>query len=171
MTASAPARITTHPLAQLSAAEVVAAREVLVAAGLVTGSTRFVYVGLEEPDKAVLQGTGTPPDRRLRVLLHDVERPAGRDVVVSVDRREVVSLRELDAAVDGQLPVLDEEFALVEEVLSTDERWLAALAARGLDVAVVRVAPLSAGVFEYPEEEGRRILRGLAFRQDHPADS
>jgi len=35
----------------------------------------------------------------------------------------------------------------------------------------VRVAPLSAGVFEYPEEKGRRILRGLAFYQDFPEDS
>ena len=38
---------------------------------------------------------------------------------------------------------------------------------RGLPVAKVRVAPLSAGVFEYPNESGRRILRGLAFHQQH----
>ena len=161
---------TTHPLEQLSAEDVSAAREVLDAAGLVGESTRFVYVGLEEPPKSALSGTDAVPDRRVRALLHDVARPNGRDVVVSVTERAIVSDRVLDAATDGQLPVLDEEFALVEEVLATDERWLAALAARDLDVADVRVAPLSAGVFEYPEEEGRRILRGLAFRQDHPED-
>jgi primary-amine oxidase len=165
---AAPA--TTHPLEQLSADDVSAAREVLDAARLVGESTRFVYVGLEEPPKPALYGTDAIPDRRVRVLLHDVARPNGRDVVVSVTERAIVSDRVLDAATDGQLPVLDEEFALVEEVLATDERWLAALAARDLDVADVRVAPLSAGVFEYPEEEGRRILRGLAFRQDHPED-
>jgi primary-amine oxidase len=165
---AAPA--TTHPLEQLSADDVSAAREVLDAARLVGESTRFVYVGLEEPPKSALYGTDAVPDRRVRVLLHDVARPNGRDVVVSVTERAIVSDRVLDAATDGQLPVLDEEFALVEEVLATDERWLAALAARDLDVADVRVAPLSAGVFEYPEEEGRRILRGLAFRQDHPED-
>jgi primary-amine oxidase len=165
---AAPA--TTHPLEQLSADDVSTAREVLDAAGLVGESTRFVYVGLEEPPKPALYGTDAIPDRRVRVLLHDIARPNGRDVVVSVTERAIVSDRVLDAATDGQLPVLDEEFALVEEVLATDERWLAALAARDLDVADVRVAPLSAGVFEYPEEEGRRILRGLAFRQDHPED-
>lgn len=170
MTATAAAPVTTHPLAQLTAAEVSAARQVLEQAGMVAESSRFVYVGLEEPEKAALHGGEHTPDRRVRVLLHDVERPAARDIVVSVTSREIVHDRSLDAAVDGQLPVLDEEFALVEQVLATDERWLAALAARGLDVADVRVAPLSAGVFEYPEEEGRRILRGLAFRQDHPAD-
>ncbi|MFJ4624796.1 histamine oxidase, partial [Streptomyces sp. NPDC088812] len=33
------------------------------------------------------------------------------------------------------------------------------------------MAPLSAGVFEYEEEKGHRILRGLAFHQQHEADS
>ncbi|MFW3171628.1 primary-amine oxidase [Geodermatophilus sp. CPCC 206100] len=160
----------THPLEQLGSADVTAARAVLDDAGLIRDSTRFVYVGLEEPPKSQLYGDGPVPDRRVRVLLHDVTRPDAHDVVVSVTDRAIVSDRALDAATDGQLPVLDEEFALVEEVLATDERWLAALAARGLDVADVRVAPLSAGVFEYPEEEGRRILRGLAFRQDSPED-
>ncbi len=169
MAALATAPTATHPLEQLTADEVCTVREVLTTAGLVVESTRFVYVGLEEPDKAALSA-GAVPDRRVRALLHDVERPDAHDVVVSVTERAVVSDRALDAATDGQLPVLDEEFALVEEVLATDQRWLAALAARDLDVADVRVAPLSAGVFEYPEEEGRRILRGLAFRQDHPAD-
>ena len=72
VTTAAPA--TTHPLAQLSAAEVVTAREVLAAAGLVHESTRFVYEGLEEPDKAALYSGDGSPDRRVRVLLHDVER-------------------------------------------------------------------------------------------------
>ena len=35
----------------------------------------------------------------------------------------------------------------VEQILAQDERWLKALAERGLDVDKVRVAPLSAGVF------------------------
>ncbi|WP_250445123.1 primary-amine oxidase [Actinotalea sp. C106] len=172
MTIDATAPPVTHPLAQLDAAEITAAREVLEAAGLVGASTRFVYLGLEEPDKADLAaGTSTQvPERRVRALLHDVTRPDAHDVVVSLTRGEVVTDRTLDAALDGQLPVLDAEFELVEQVLATDERWLAALEARGLDVEQVRVAPLSAGVFEYPEEEGRRILRGLAFRQDHPTD-
>ena len=59
----------------------------------------------------------------------------------------------------------------MEQLLATDGRWLKALAARNLDVSKVRVAPLSAGVFEYAEEKGRRILRGLAFVQEFPEDS
>ncbi|HYX97034.1 MAG TPA: histamine oxidase, partial [Geodermatophilus sp.] len=124
MAALATAPTATHPLEQLTADEVCTVREVLSTAGLVVESTRFVYVGLEEPDKAALSA-GVVPDRRVRALLHDVERPDAHDVVVSVTERAIVSDRALDAATDGQLPVLDEEFALVEEVLATDERWLA----------------------------------------------
>ncbi|MEI4271209.1 primary-amine oxidase [Klenkia sp. LSe6-5] len=170
MSTSVRATPSTHPLDQLTADEVAAARAVLVEAGLVTGSTRFVYVGLEEPHKIHLRDGAGTPDRAVRVLLHELAPPSAKDVVVSLTRGEVTGRRDLDAATDGQLPVLDSEFAVVEEVLATDLQWLAALAARDLDVADVRVAPLSAGVFEYPEEQGRRILRGLAFRQDHPGD-
>ena len=110
-------------------------------------------------------------DRRFRVFLHDVTGGCPADVSVSVSSGTVISVVELDTAETGELPVLEEEFEVVEQLLAADERWLRALASRGLDVGKVRVAPLSAGVFEYPEERGRRILRGLAFVQDFPEDS
>ncbi|WP_252438579.1 primary-amine oxidase [Pseudonocardia humida] len=164
-----------HPLDQVTAEEISEVRRVLDAAGLVADSTRFVYVGLQEPAKSDVlahrDGDGTA--RRFRALLLDITAQVSRDVVVDLDAGDVVSQVELDTATAGQLPVLDEEFELVESLLSTDERWLAALAARGLDVEKVRVAPLSAGVYadEYPDEAGRRVLRGLAFVQEHEADS
>ncbi|GAA5071272.1 primary-amine oxidase [Nocardia iowensis] len=161
-----------HPLALPTEEEIDRMRAIVDEAGLIAPTTRFVYVGLEEPDKyAVNDSTNaTTPDRRFRVLLHDVDRPNASDLIVSLGSRAVLAQRTLDAIVDGQLPVLDEEFELVEAVLSTDPDWLTALAARGLDVAAVRVAPLSAGVFGYEGEEGRRILRGLAFHQQHDKD-
>ncbi|CAM4117263.1 primary-amine oxidase [Nocardia ninae] len=161
-----------HPLALPTEAEIAEVRAVVAEAGLIAATTRFVYVGLDEPDKyAVYDWSGTTPlDRCFRVLLHDVDRPNAVDLTVSLGRRAVLTQRTMDAISDGQLPVLDEEFELVEAVLATDPDWLAALAARGLDVAQVRVAPLSAGVFDYPGEAGRRILRGLAFHQQHEKD-
>lgn len=160
-----------HPLSMPIASEMDDVRAILTDADLVVPSSRFVYVGLVEPEKSVLYGaTELPSDRRFRVMLLDPTKPESIDAVVSVTDHKVVSHRVLDTAVDGQVPVLDEEFGLVETVLADDERWLAALAARDLDVAKVRVAPLSAGVFDYPGEEGRRILRGLAFLQPEPTD-
>ncbi|KGH46345.1 histamine oxidase [Modestobacter caceresii] len=164
----------THPLDPVQPAEIEEVRRITAAAGLVADSTRFVYVGLQEPPKqeVLAHRPGQPVTRRFRVLLLDLASQVSSDVVVDATAGEVVSAVELDTATSGQLPVLDEEFELVEQLLSTDERWLAALAARDLDVAQVRVAPLSAGAYEeYPDEAGRRVLRGLAFLQETPTDS
>lgn len=157
-----------HPLDPLAPEEITVARELLTAAGLVTETTRFAYLGLLDPPKNTL----AQDERRLRVLLLDVSGGPSRDATVSLTEARVDSHRLIDAATEGQLPVLDAEFALVEEILAKDGRWLDALAARGLAVDSVRVAPLSAGVYdaEYPQERGRRILRGLAFVQEHPKD-
>ncbi|TFC11159.1 primary-amine oxidase [Cryobacterium algoritolerans] len=170
--ASADATTASPPLdgahALTSAVELESVRVILSEAGLLGESVRVAYLGLLDPPRATAPGEA---DRRFRAFLHDISGVAPKDVTVSVTRRAVESVVELDTAVTGELPVLDEEFGAVEELLIHDARWLAALAARGLDVATVRVAPLSAGVFEYPEEKGRRILRGLAFVQQFPEDS
>ncbi|MGV9541474.1 primary-amine oxidase [Nocardia beijingensis] len=159
-----------HPLALTIADEIAEVRSIVAAAGMISESTRFVYVGLEEPDKYALYDRPGDLDRRFRVLLHDVQGAAAVDLVVSLGAGEVIAQRTLDAVADGQLPILDEEFGLVEEILSADPGWLRALADRGLEVSRVRVAPLSAGVFDYEGEHGRRVLRGLAFLQEHEKD-
>ncbi|WP_284990613.1 primary-amine oxidase [Arthrobacter sp. efr-133-TYG-120] len=153
-----------HTLA--SPDEITAVQSLLRSSGLLSPEKRIAYLGLLDPSRAQ-EGQ----DRRFRVFIHDVSGAAPVDVVVSLTRGKVLSATQLDTNVTGELPVLEEEFELVEILLSTDERWLDALAARDLDVAKVRVAPLSAGVFDYPEERGKRILRGLAFVQDFPEDS
>lgn len=163
-----------HPLDSLTAEEITAARGILATAGLITDSTRFAYLGLVDPDKRTLMdfAPGSAYERRVRVMLVDKAGGTPHDVVVSLTQGAVVSERELDPTTDGQPPVLESEFALVEEILNSDQRWIDALTARGLDPSKVRVAPLSAGVYddEYPEERGRRILRGLGFVQEHERD-
>ncbi len=151
-----------------SAAEITAVRDILHAAGLMGESARIAYLGLLDPPRGQ---QGAPVNRRFRVFLHDVSGAAPKDAVVSVSSGTVESAVELDTASTGELPVLEEEFEVVESILATHPEWLKALKARKLDVGKVRVAPLSAGVFEYPGEKGRRILRGLAFVQNFPEDS
>ncbi|WP_458778738.1 primary-amine oxidase [Arthrobacter sp. D3-16] len=156
-----------------SGGEITQVQAILRAAGHLGQEKRIAYLGLLDPARGSLveQASDSSPERRFRVFIHDISGGLPVDVVVSVTRREVVSAVELDTTATGELPILEEEFELVESLLATDERWLAALAARDLDVTKVRVAPLSAGVFEYAEEKGRRILRGLAFVQEFPEDS
>jgi primary-amine oxidase len=63
-----------HPLAPLTAAEIDAAREVLVAAGLVGDTVRFPSLLLEEPSKrdVLAYRPGDPIDRRVRAMLLDI---------------------------------------------------------------------------------------------------
>ncbi|MFD1213169.1 primary-amine oxidase [Arthrobacter sp. GCM10027362] len=169
MTTSSTQLASAYALA--TAEEIIRVRQILADAGLAGGNIRFAYLGLVDPPRRSAEDGAGPVQRRFRAFLHDISGGAPKDVTVSVTEGRVESVRELHTGETGELPVLEEEFAVVEEILARDERWLKALADRNLDVAKVRVAPLSAGVFEYPEEKGRRILRGLAFYQDFPEDS
>lgn len=179
MTASSDTARNTEPgsaFALETSEEIAAVMDVLRSEGLFPDTCRVAYFGLLDPPRGVGRaavGTDLPDvvDRRFRVFLLDTAGGAPGDVVVSATQRSVVSTTELDSSVDGEFPVMEEEFEVVETVLAQDSRWLAALEKRGLPVEQVRVAPLSAGVFEYPEEKGRRILRGLAFHQPHETDS
>jgi primary-amine oxidase len=159
-----------HPLDPVSAAEYRAGREVLAAAGLLGEAVRFAYYGLDEPHKDdVLSDQAR--DRRLRAFLIDVRSGESSDVVVSLTGQAVVSRRVLDPRTDGQVPILDHDFAVTEEVVRADPDWRAAMARRGLtDVAKIRLCPLTAGSFGEPDEAGRRMVRVLAFVQADPQD-
>ena len=162
-----------HPLSSLSAEELVQVRDLVTAAPDFTPTTRFAYVGLDEPHKrdvlAWQAGDGPLPDRRVRVFLLDMADGRSTDSVVSLTSGEIVSSVALDGS-RGQLPVLIEEFEAVGEITAADPRWVEALALRGCTPGNVICAPLSSGFYGYPDEEGRRILRVLAFRQDSPED-
>jgi len=172
-TATTDAATTTHPLGSLTPEEFTAVRDLVTAQPDWTDTTRFAYVGLEEPHKqevlAWQAGEGPLPDRTARVMLLDMATGRSTDRVVSITTGTVLRTDVLDGS-RGQLPVLIEEFDAVGEIAGADERWVAALAKRGLSVDEVKCVPLSAGYYDYPEEQGRRILRVLAFKQDHPAD-
>ena len=117
------ATTTPHPLDRLSAEEIARARTILHEAGFLPDTARVVYLGLEEPPKEALYGPERPA-RLVRVLLHDPAVHGGRDIIVSLTTESVLRATVLDPAADGQLPVLDQEFGLVEQILAGDERWL-----------------------------------------------
>src|SRR5271166_370589 len=159
-----------HPLDPVTAAEYHAGRQVMTTAGLLGESVRFAYYGLDEPHKDDVLG-GRAPDRRLRAFLIDVGSGESSDVVVSLTRQEVVSRRVLDTRTDGQVPILSQDFAVTEEAVRADPEWRAAMARRGLtDVSKIRLCPLTAGSFGAADEDGRRMVRVLAFVQADPQD-
>jgi primary-amine oxidase len=162
-----------HPLEPVSAQEFLAGREILAGAGLLTGSTRFAYYGLDEPSKSDVLGlaAGRTCDRRLRAFLIDVSTGDSADVVVSLSQGLVISLRALNPLTDGRVPILDQDFAIAEEVVHADPQWLAAMERRGLtDIAAIRACALTAGSYGVADEQGRRMVRVLAFVQDDEHD-
>src|SRR5215831_17134049 len=170
--AHSPGAFPAHPLDPASAAEYLAGLDLMAAAGLLAEPVRFAYYGLEEPPKDQLLGTPrSQPDRRLRAFLIDLGTGESADVVVSLGRREVVSVRRLDPRTDGQLPIIETDFAVVEEVVRADPDWRAAMARRGLtDVTKVRTCPITAGVFGVADDDRRRMVRVLAFVQAREHD-
>ncbi|MFD5865333.1 primary-amine oxidase [Agromyces sp. S2-1-8] len=163
-----------HPLDPLGADEIVAARDLLVAEGRLRDTVRVAYLSLKEPAKravaAGLEPGGTVPHREARAILLDTATGETTDLVLDLTAGAITASVAVDPAVAGQAPVLLEEFDAIEEILAADEGWIAALASRGLTPDRVRVAPLSAGIFDYPGEEGKRLLRGLAFVEREPGD-
>jgi primary-amine oxidase len=156
-------------LATLTADEIGANRDILRAAGIASDDTHFSYVGLEEPDKRELFA-GRAPARQVRSFLIDMVTGVSHDVVTCPSEARVVRSHEIDVLTEGAVPVVVREFSYVEEVVHRDERWVAAMARRGLtDLSTLRVNPLSAGVLA-DAETGRRIQRCFTFVQCTPDD-
>ncbi len=134
-----------HPLDPATAAEYLAGREVMAAAGLLAEPVRFAYYALEEPPKDEVL-VGQVQDRRLRAYLVNTGTGESSDVVVSLTYQNVVSARRLDPARDGQMPILESDYARVDEITKADPAWRAALARRGYhDLSQIRTAPITAG--------------------------
>ncbi|MGW0185068.1 primary-amine oxidase [Streptomyces sp. NPDC003362] len=160
-----------HPIAMLTAEEVDAVRAILEAAGKLGPSVRFVSVIPEEPNKADLLAftPGSTVDRVMRVQLLDRADGASFEALVSVTRGCVDSFERLDTS-RSQLPILNEEFVAVQEILDNDPGWKEALARRGLTTETVLATSLSAGHYDIPGEDGHRIVRAFGFDQPRKTD-
>jgi primary-amine oxidase len=162
----------THPLARLTAEEIETNRVVIVNAGFVSERTLFTLVSLVEHDKDAVIAGRTDLDRLVRSLLLDRETQEVTEIVVSVRDRRVVASRVLDIVTEGQPPITAEEYEQAEHMIRADAGWQKAMAARGItDLSTARVCALSAGIFDIPGEQGRRLVRGSTFIQYDPTDN
>ncbi len=167
-TASSPPA---HPLDPATAAEYLAGRDIMAAAGLRAEPVRFAYYGLEEPPKDEVLADTKATDRRLRAFLVNTATGESIDVVMSLTQKEIVSARRLDPGKDGQMPILDSDFAAVDEITKADPQWRAAMARRGYhDVSQIRTCPITAGMFGVADDDRRRMVRVLAFAQAREHD-
>lgn len=160
-----------HPLDPISAHEIVTVKSVLSDFGYKGQAFRYSYVMLREPTRETLAAfkPGGDVPREIGVLLTNIETQIVREIIVDVAKKDVIFNRQLDPAVDGWGPVLDEDYVAAEEICKADPAYVEALAKRGItDLDRVVFAPLSAGVFGHKDEVGRRMLRVLSFYAQEP---
>jgi len=156
------------PYATLSADELQRVSETLRAHDALGEAQRIAYVGLDEPDRTEV-AAGRPVPRRARVQLLETDTGRARALSVDIGTGEIVADVDIDPEHDGQVPLLQEEHAIIRELIGADERWAEALAARGIDdPSTVALAGLSAGRFPIEGESGRRLARVLGHHQPTP---
>ncbi|PTQ75291.1 primary-amine oxidase [Celeribacter persicus] len=155
-----------HPLDPITPQEILRLKEILAEAGFGGETMRYSYVMLREPTRETVDTfrPGAPVPREIGALLMDMESQALTEVVVDIPAGTVIFEHALDPAKDGWGPVLDEDYDAAAEICKSDPRYVEALAKRGITkLNNVFCCPLSAGVFDYGGETGRRMLRVLSF--------
>jgi primary-amine oxidase len=162
-----------HPLDPLTAEEIEAATGLLKELRQLPDTARFVFVALEEPEKARVKAfrTADPLDRRAFAVLLDKADGRFYETVVSLTRGQVDSWQEVTGDA-GQPMMIRSELAVVEQAVKSDSRWRAAALRRGVtDVDLVQLDAFSAGNFGFPEERGGRLVRAPAYVRHFPEDN
>jgi primary-amine oxidase len=152
-----------HPLEPIRAEEIEAAVAAVRAAGRLDEAARFASVTLVEPDKAALAAFDDGAEVPRRVRCSVVPGPSADLVqaVVDVGSGSVVEWEDLP----GVRPALSFEESF-EAVIALHDHpdWVAALAKRGItDLEQVQIDPWPTGSFGVALEDGRRVVRCLAY--------
>jgi primary-amine oxidase len=164
-----PAETVVHPLEPLTVKEISAAVEILRTARNLRPSYRFVSVVLHEPPKEqVINFEGADfTDREAFVVLLDKADGSTYEAVVSLTQKAVRSWKHVP---DVQPQIMLDEMHEAEAAIKADPEFQEALRKRGVtDFDLVIVDPWSAG--HYGDEEGRRLLRALAWIRSEMEDN
>jgi primary-amine oxidase len=160
--------MTSHPLDALTEDEVRTAIAAVRATGRLDGGARVATVSLHEPSRGELAAMATGAAVPRRVRLGIVPGPECRviEAVVTVPEGTVVAWDERD---DVRPALLVEESFNAIIALHDHPDWVAALARRGItDLTKIQIDPWPTGSFGVPVEEGRRVVRCLAYLRDDP---
>lgn len=159
-----------HPLAPLSAEEVLQAVAWLKATPFVTPTTRFVSVSLHEPPKeAVHRGEQALP-REAFVVLFDNSTNTAHEITLEL---ATGSLRTTKSLTGVQPTMTIDEQIECEQAVLADAGFRAALKKHtGVDdPSLVMVDIWSAGYYGADEERTRRLARPLCFLRRDPTDN
>ena len=159
-----------HPLDPLSPDEIRAAAQIIRDAQPLGDSSRFVTIELHEPPKAALtapSSNGAIPREAFAILL-DRDSNTTHEAVVDLSAQTLRSWSERPGI---QPYFLFEEFADATGITRGHPEWRAAAQRRGVDPEKVHLEAQPAGFYDNADEEGKRILRVIAYRQPNKSDA
>lgn len=152
-----------HPLEPLTAEEIKKAVKILRDQKQPSSNARFAQVILHEPEKHKVLNykEGDVIQREASIILLEPDTSETYEAVVSITKNEVLSWNLIPDVRPGF--ILD-EFEEIESLVINDPDYQAALLKRGVeDPSLVMVDPWSSGYFNIKEDEGKRLVRALAW--------
>jgi primary-amine oxidase len=152
----------THPLDPLTAGELATVREVLIASGRFSRGTKFAWIELEEPPKALVEQFHAGDDFPRKADLTAIDFAAAKSFAVRVDikARRIIALDELKGLQPG---LTDHDIDVAREIVGADQRIAAALLKRGIaphdGLRMIRVLYMGVGTDPTLQSERGRLLR------------
>ena len=163
-----------HPLDPLTEGEIAAVQRLVTGHAGFQASMRFTLLELVEPAKAAVLAfaPGQGMTRAARVVLLDTASGGIFEVLADLTAWAVTGFRRVET--QGQPPIILDEFMKLDRIVKSDPRWVAAVKRRGItdaDLPLVQVDPFSAGHFGFPEEDGKRLVRAVAYWRESIKDN
>jgi primary-amine oxidase len=148
-----------HPLDGLSAAEIQAVADLLKAEAMTNLDSRFSLIELKEPEKSEVLAwqAGSPEPRAATAYVLDARGAFKAEVDLAARR---VTRWEPST---GEPMMLLEELGSATQLALSDPSFVEGLQRRGVLPTQVFCAPLTAGWFGAPEDQGRRLMKVTCF--------
>lgn len=160
-----------HPLSPLMVEEIEEAITILKKEKSLGEKVRFPTVTLKESPKDVVLNfkEGDAFDRQVFIILLDNEKLTTFEAVVSLSTMTVV---EFEAIPGVQPNIMLDEFLECENLVKNHPDFKKALKDRGIeDSSLIMVDPWSAGYFNIPENEGKRLARAICWEKKFADDN
>lgn len=160
-----------HPLSPLTEGEVKLAVEIIRKEKELSQNVRFATITLQEPDKEVVLNfkNGDPIFREIAMILLDTKANKTFEAIVSVTESKVVRYEEIP---DVQPNFMLDEFSECENIVKSNSEFKEALKRRGImNSDLIMVDPWSAGYFNIPEHDGKRIARAICWEKKFENDN
>jgi primary-amine oxidase len=146
-----------HPLDPLTSIEITRAARIIGTSGHADQETRVSLLTLAEPDKTAMLAwqRGKPFTRRAFAVVRN-----GAEVFEADIDLVAGEIRRWEQVPGVEPAILSAEWAMAEQLVKGDSRWIAAMRRRGFEeFGDIFCESLSAGFFDIPEERGKRLLK------------